>query len=52
MNATVTYHCSECGNEVESEGLSADEAMACEVHPTAVIDSVVSTSTTAVDERR
>jgi DNA-directed RNA polymerase subunit RPC12/RpoP len=38
----TSYHCSECGNEVESEGLTVDEAMACEDHPSAIIDSVKS----------
>jgi hypothetical protein len=36
-----SYHCSECGAEVQSEGLGADEDMACPEHPHAVIDSVV-----------
>ena len=38
--STITYHCSECGEEVESEGLTVDQAMACNNHRSAIIDSV------------
>lgn len=33
------YRCSECGEVVQSEGLTVDEAMACDEHPYAVVNS-------------
>lgn len=38
-----TYHCRECGDEVESAGLDADEVIACPKHASAIIDTVQST---------
>lgn len=38
-HSTIEYRCSECGELVKSEGLGPDEAMACEAHPSARIDS-------------
>jgi hypothetical protein len=39
MALIFEYHCTECGELVESEGLTVDEAMACPEHPSAVIAS-------------
>ena len=37
----IVYCCEECGEEVESEGLTVDQTMAFPDHPSATILSVV-----------
>jgi hypothetical protein len=37
---TNLHVCSECGNEVETEGLPGDGLMSCSDHPSAMIESI------------
>jgi hypothetical protein len=46
---TNLHVCSECGNEVETEGLPGDGLMSCSDHPSAMIESIGATGAAKIN---